>query len=331
MSDSGAASGASRHLGIEGVKKYVAAGVPGLLQVDGDPSGYLIIDPLGQRLAIQLPADGPVPNCARYENAKAARVRRDEADWNEFGVSAGDRLEDLYPLLCQVLDRVQLESQAFSAAVLDVLRIYRNVLAPRSGLSESDQIGLYGELLVLRHLVKAVGPESAVATWLGPSDEEHDFAFEDTDLEVKTTSGERRRHWISSATQLTPTEGKGLFLLSIQITGAGDHGMALPDLVNELAAQLGRQSRAFMAELERGGYLAEDAELYPKRWTLRTQPAAFAVDDAFPALQLDALGQAVPDISRIVELRYQLDLVGLPHAQLDVLDGFLGPQQETKA
>ena len=237
----------SRHIGIEGVKEYMELGVPGTLRVDGDPTGYLVIDPAGKRLAIQLPADGQLPNCARYENVDATRVTRNGTDWNQLSVTAGDRLEDLYPLLCQVLDRVQLEGQAFSAAVLDVLRVYRNVLSHRSGLSEADQVGLFGELLVLRHLVAMTGADSAMARWLGPSSEEHDFAFDQFDFEVKTTTGERRRHWISSLSQLTPTEGKQLFLISIQITGAGAQGQSLPMLVDELIGALGYKAGEFTA------------------------------------------------------------------------------------
>jgi Putative PD-(D/E)XK family member, (DUF4420) len=321
----------SRHLGIDGVKEYVELGVPGTLLVDGDPTGYLVIDPADKRLAIQVPAEGQLPNCARYENVDATRVRRDDADWNQLSVTAGDRLEDLYPFLCQVLDRVQLEGQPFSAAVLDVLRVYRNVLTPRSGLSEADQVGLFGELLVLQHLVATTGADSAMARWLGPSSEEHDFAFDDFDLEVKTTTGERRRHWISSLSQLTPTNEKRLFLISIQITGAGADGHSLPLLVDELVHALDQKAGEFTAELERGGYFSSESDLYPRHWTLRTQPASFAVDDYFPALHENTLGKLVADWGRIVDLRYELDLSGLPRTQISALGDFTGSEEERTA
>ncbi len=41
-------------------KKYLDEGAPGLIRVDGNPIGYLTIDPGGKRLGVQLPAEGPL-------------------------------------------------------------------------------------------------------------------------------------------------------------------------------------------------------------------------------------------------------------------------------
>ena len=319
--------GGGSRTGIEGLRRYVEEGVPGTLQVEGDPVGYLVIDPVGKRLAVQVPVHGPTPNCARYENVTATRVRRDEADWNEFSVVAGDRLEDLYPLLCQVLDRVQLEGESFNKAVLDVLRLYRSVWHP-VGMSESDQIGLYGELLVLEQVIRTSGGDAAMARWLGPSNEEHDFAFANFDLEVKTTTSERRRHWISSATQLTHTEQR-LSWFPFRSPARGNKAEA-SGVVSDIADQLDYRAAAFLGELERVGYRGVDADLYPRLWTLRTCPAAFSVDEGFPAVHLEALNELVPEISRIVDLRYLVDLTGLTQSTLEDLDGFVGTPEEVE-
>lgn len=313
-----------RHLSDEGLKKYVESNTPGIVQVGGEPNGYLVIDPIAGRLAIQVPADGPVPNCAKYENVSVARVRREGADWNELSVETGDQLEDVYPLLCQVLDRVQLEGRLFSHAVQEVLRVYRKILHLRSALGEADQVGLYGELLVLEHLIPVLGANAAMGSWLGPLHEEHDFAFSGLDLEVKATTSDTRSHWISSATQLTPTKGKLLYLISIQITPTGEGGRTLPELVAAIHTKAPDHADPFSVTLERLGYHVEDADLYPSRWILRTLPAAYLVDETFPAITSQALREIVPQANRLVEIRYRVNLAGLtPSAASTQMSGFV--------
>lgn len=324
----------SRHLGgTAGVKKYLDEGAPGLIRVDGNPIGYLTIDPGGKRLGVQLPAEGPLTDCSRYEHVATTRVRRDGRDWYEFGVVGIERIEELYPLLCRVLDRVQLEGQSFNGAVLDVLKLFRSVLSTRAAMTDSDQIGLYGELLVLEHFVSKLGTESAMEHWLGPAREEHDFAFDSFDVEVKTTSGERRQHWISSPTQLTPpTDAKKLFLLSIQITGTSNQGRSLPQMIATIADRIGPYSESFLAELANLGYRQSDADLYPKTWTLRSRPAGFCVDKDFPAIRMGGdLVNSIPEITRIVDFRYLVDLTGgLPQSTPEVLDDLTRPPEESE-
>ena len=330
--DSPGARDASRHLSIEGVKEYVRSGAPGMLQIDGEPSGFLIIEPATSRLAIQLLVDDELPNCSRFQNVHVARVRRDVGDWNEVSVEAGDHLEDLYPLLCQILDRVQLEGQTFSTAVLEVLRIYQDVLRDRTSLSENMQVGLFGELLILEHLCNRIGTVAAMASWLGPSNEEHDFSLDAGDLEVKTTTSETRAHWISTATQLAPTEGKVLNLVSIQLTRAGAaKGRTLPELVAAVSARSIECESSYQDLLGRVGYRQTEADLYPTRWTLRTKPVSFVVDDDFPALTGEALEASVHQASRIIDVRYRIDLTGFPMSSgPKVLLGLIETSTETR-
>ena len=76
-------------------------------------------------------------------------------------------------------------------------------------------------------------------SWRGPIGEEHDFGMSAPDVEVKTTLGERREHWISTATQLVPTGDRPLYLLSIQLTSAAlDSGQhpSRPGLIGPVEA-----------------------------------------------------------------------------------------------
>src|SRR5207302_797447 len=104
-------------------------------------------------------------------------------------------------------------------ALDETLAIWSRVLARRSRMSRDHEVGLYGELLLVRALMTAWTVGEAVASWRGPAAEEHDFGLPQFDVEVKTTTSERRRHWITSLTQLMPTRSRPLWLISIQVTG----------------------------------------------------------------------------------------------------------------
>jgi hypothetical protein len=82
--------------------------------------------------------------------------------------------------------------------------------------------------------------------------------------------------------------------------------------------------------MARGGYREADADLYPKPWTLRTHPAAFCVDENFPAIHIEALAEFIPEISRIVDLRYLVDLTGLTQSTPEVLHSLARPAEESE-
>ena len=63
----------------------------------------------------------------------------------------------------------------FAGAVNAAVANLRNLLAARTRLSEEQQRGLLGELLLLERLLLEHGP-TALEWWLGPAAEQHDFA-----------------------------------------------------------------------------------------------------------------------------------------------------------
>src|SRR5262249_35690013 len=84
-------------------------------------------------------------------------------------------------------------------------------LMPRSLLSRSDQIGLFGELWFLRvWLLPHAGP-AAIDRWRGPAGSRHDFEWPGRSMEVKATASTRGLiHRINGVDQLLPPEGGDL-------------------------------------------------------------------------------------------------------------------------
>lgn len=191
---------------------------------------------------------------------------------------------------------------------------YRGLLARTPRLSEDQEIGLFGELIALGRLVANLGEGSALSSWLGPQSEEHDFALPDGDIEVKTTKADRRVHVIHGASQLTPTPGRPLHLMSIQITraGASAEGRTLPEVIEGVRGRLRRGRTRFDDELDSLGWDDLRAEnLYTTRFLLRSDPAFYAVDDAFPAITDAGLSRILrrPELVRAVA--YRIDVTAL--------------------
>jgi hypothetical protein len=302
-----------RHVELEVVQKYFQENLDGVLTVDGDPPARLVIAPSHDELAIRVPATESVPDVTAFSNIRLDLIDDEQATWHQLSVRVDGNLAEVYATLRGVLDRIQVSKVALSAAVESALDSLEEILAKRRGLSEDQQLGLAGELLTFVALADAEGVDSALEAWMGPLGEEHDFAISTGDVEVKVTLGERRQHWISSLTQLIPTPGRKLYVLSIQLTPAGGGaGWSLPVLADRARRLNESQASAVQLRLDGMGYRTNDADLYVSRWTLRSAPEFYLVDEQFPVITQDALSQVVPSTNRIVDVRYRIDLSGLP-------------------
>lgn len=300
------------HLSVTGLEDFLRAGAPAIVPVPGEPPCAVLVDPASRRIGVRSPASGPEPDTHLYRNIEVVRSSDAAAEWYELWIAAPGNVREAYSALCDVVDRID-EGARFDRAVTAVLTAYRDMLAPRTRMSVEQQVGLLGELLLLRHLTATEGPAAALATWRGTLSEEHDFGLVDVDVEVKTTTSEARRHLIGSVSQLQPSPGRPLWLLSIQLTRApAGGGRTLSELVAELSDAMGAEVGAFEHRLDAAGWSEQDAHLYSDRYVLRTTPAAFAVDDAFPAVTQARVDSIVPNPAYVVDVMYRLDLTHYP-------------------
>lgn len=303
-----------RHLTREGLEQYMAAGVPAVVDVSGTPDSVLLIDPADGTVAIRVDRQaGDAPDLEFFKHFVASTLSWQGRQWVEIRVAKGVDPFEAYPVLCAVLDRVQLEGNMTAPAVLRTLENYRELLAGLDRLSDEAETGLFGELLVLEHLIGVYGASIAVDAWCGPSAAEHDFCLPDYDLEVKTTTAEARHHWINDLAQLVPSPHRSLLLLSIQLTAGGAAGLRLPNLIDRLRAALPPDQRQRVDEALRGTYHwnASQSSIYRRVFRLRSVPGAYVVDAAFPAITPNTLAAAGLDGARFKKVRYQLDLSGL--------------------
>lgn len=301
-----------RHLSRQGLQQYLASGNPSALKIAGSPAVYLVLEPAEFRLALRVPlAKNSLPDLSRFQNLTCGVVHWEGAQWCQISVS-GNVLEDAYPLLVAIADRVQLLNLDFARAVTASLAAFGEVLAGEALWNEEKRIGLFGELLLLEHLLRNLPAEEALSCWRGADFEEHDFDCGSVDVEVKSTTLETRTHWISSLSQLNPTLGRPLWLISIQLTGAGTNGRSLGELISEIEHKLTPPlTESFRDKLAAVGW-RDHHVLDTRKLRLRSVPASYLVDQEFPALTERALKSAGFSTEKIVQLRYMLDLSQIP-------------------
>ncbi|MEW2467650.1 PD-(D/E)XK motif protein [Streptomyces sp. NPDC046994] len=301
----------NRHLDPDHFAEALSLGVPFEYPIVGNPRLSVFINPNRQEIGLRAPRasqEGKIETGLTHLRCRSVLLASKQAI--EVVVDDPDMFAEGYAILCLVADRIQLAGRSVSAAVTETIRSLGKLLRGRGSLSSEREVGLFGELVTLRSLISCLGSEDAVGGWLGPVAEEHDFSLGEIDLEVKSTLSENREHWISSLTQLVPTVGKPLWLVSHQLTAAGpSQGKTLAELVSEVRAMLDDIILAdFDRRLAAAGWRGAPAQDGGRRFRSRTSPVLYLVDETFPRLTPASLAGAGAHLSFITEVHYRLDL-----------------------
>jgi hypothetical protein len=156
-----------------------------------------------------------------------------------------------------------------------------------SGLSQEAEIGLVGEISILRELIKIGVPvQDAVDSWQGPLNGVWDFETKCGAIEVKSTlSTNSFPVIIGSLEQLDNSHISSLFLAGVRLT-INNSGATLPDLVNDLRNDL-VGNPATVATFTRKLLLAGFSDLYASHYTNRfllLSKHFFVIDENFPRL-----------------------------------------------
>lgn len=302
---------AGRRLTTAALHEHWDNAVPVLLPVAGKPPLRLRIDPPRGRLTLRAPIapDIEVPTNTLAHVAVATTVDRG-VRYVEISTTDARLMLDGYAMLMAIADRMQLDGLAPLVALEQTLVTWHSILATRVRMSPQAEVGLFGELLVVKALVDTA--TAGATAWRGGLSEEHDFGFGDADVEAKTTSADKRHHWIHGLTQLVPTGDTPLWLLSVQITRGGEgQGHTLPALIDQLLATTSGGDRERIAQnLAAVGWHDEQRDLFDERWRLRSAPRPFRVGAGFPRLTPTLLSDAGIDIGALRQVAYEIDLSG---------------------
>jgi hypothetical protein len=225
-----------------------------------------------------------------------ALVRRPEGSPDIFAIIVVDILRTLETaansagreVMETFLERVR-EWQAFMA------RTHRP-------LSSDAQIGLLGELWMLRLLADSSLGAGALDCWQGPLRAAQDFHIRGGAVEVKSTV--RTGSFLARINSIEQLDGERtpIFLCAFRFEENTD-GISLVGLVTELRERFGLAGvqRGFEALLMVMGYLDEHAALYGRTMTLKDARVLRAEGD-MPRLTRAALAAAIRTATYVLDL-----------------------------
>ncbi|PHV30766.1 PD-(D/E)XK motif protein [Janthinobacterium sp. NFX145] len=172
-------------------------------------------------------------------------------------------------------------------------------------LSPEAEIGLVGELYVLRLIIDAGVPAPvAVDSWCGPLDALQDFELGTGALEVKSTlSAIGFPAKIGSLEQLEDSVRQPLFVISVRLKQITT-GKTMPEIVDEMQCIVKGDAEAERLISERllaAGYIEQHAERYTRRFT-QASTRIIEVSENFPRLTLGNVPLGITKAS------YEIDL-----------------------
>jgi putative PD-(D/E)XK family protein DUF4420 len=307
----------ARHLTVTTLDELWGSGAALVVPLHGEPSCRLQLEPATGTITLVTDYETPEPDVAGLRNVRFdAFVSGDDA-FAELSIRVENNVYGAYSLLATIADLLQIQRLPLAVAVAGGIARHQHILASRAALTTEQELGLFGELLFLEFLIAAIGPEAAAVAWQGPLSEEHDFTFGDVHVELKTTSGERRRHTIHGLGQLVPLPDVPLSLVSVQLTRSSpDGGRTLPQMVRAVRHNAGGHQVRIDAILNASGWQDDDADLYGSCWALRSRPRSYAVCGEFPAMTPERVSPVVPSFGLISDVSYRVDLTDLEHEPL---------------
>lgn len=171
-------------------------------------------------------------------------------------------------------------------------------------LGQEAEVGLFGEMVVLKSLLDAGVPANLVLdAWQGPLDGLQDFFLGSGAIEVKTTlAANGFPATVNSLEQLDETLRQPLYVAGVRLV-LGKGGMTLPEFIDVIQEDLEDQPMAlgmFESRLVQAGYLQALAEKYVRRFT-HAGTAILPVEGNFPRLTRMNVGPGVR------KARYEID------------------------
>lgn len=253
-----------------------------------------------QGMSLKVLQEGPDQTSVSIQLAKSAY--RDV-----FGMLVGD-----------VVDRILSASSPDAAAAAAVARLqhWQRFLenADPNGLSIEQQIGLFGELSVLRSMLSAtINTRLIIESWRGPAAENQDFVVSGRAIEVKTgVTNDQDTVVVANEHQLDDVSLEALYLCQISLDMRTGVGVSLPALVTDVRSQLPVELQEELANrLALAGYFPAQEHLYTANAFVERRRRYFRITDGFPRL---LPGILAPGISRVT---YRINLSGCSEFRVD--------------
>lgn len=230
--------------------------------------------------------------------------------WVALSRQSAGKLELFTMMVVDIIETLEacheLSEERVLHQFLDRIRAWQNFMQ-RAGdgvLSLEEEVGLFGELIVLQYLLKVGIPAMvAVEDWQGPIDGIQDFMIGTGGIEVKTTiAANGFLAKIGSLDQLDDSVRQPLFVAGVRLSVDGS-GRMLPDIVADIrtAFQEPAATDMFNSRLLHAGYLDALSDQYTRRF-VHASTTMLPINEMFPRLTRAIVGVG------ILAARYELDL-----------------------
>jgi hypothetical protein len=219
-----------------------------------------------------------------------------------------DELREVFEVLVEdVIDVASDGTTPAEAMALVVRRLeawQACLRARRRRLSREEQIGLMGELLLLRMAGEDFGYLAAVDAWQGPLDGLHDFEALGIAIEVKSVLGIGTLLRIAPEDQIEPVGLSGLVIARPRFR-EDPAGQSLAESVAALRADIAQAAPAalssFNDKMLRAGYVDGESDESPR--VILNDLYGFEVLGSFPRIARCTVPAGVIDISYSIDER----------------------------
>jgi len=244
-----------------------------------DNPGILLRSPGGR-------APLPKPGCGRLVVKREQLLRKGSQPDDYIRIECLEAgLETPFALLAsQVVNHLSLGATPSKACMEAVLE-FRRLVSRNGGLlpTEEEILGLAGELLLIRKLVKV--SQSLWQGWNGPLGSARDYSWGSTDIEAKASrmAGDSKLT-VNGLDQLEPQESRDLLIHHSVFIDNPTGTIHIPGLVDEIREQIS-DPEAFDERLIAAGYLNEQKELWLEHCFTLHGSTIYRVRDDFPRIR----------------------------------------------
>lgn len=223
-------------------------------------------------------------------------------------------LDDIFILLINdIIEELQVISTEIEAVNAIHMKIneWRRLFERLSteGLNAEKQVGLYGELWVIKRLIECgIEETEVIQSWLGTSGSNHDFSFGTISVEVKTTRANYPTLKITNEFQLD-TEGlEHLFVILLAVEVREGLQDTLPSIIADIQNILRDNLpilNLFEQKLQEIGYFRDHEEDYKNKSYYLKDYVIYEITEGFPKIDQTVIGtKAIFNVSYQINLAY---------------------------